>query len=158
MSDTPSTDHGKTYAPFEAAYYGYLRELQVIGNELMQGVINAQKDCTPLPGDDMRAVCDKIIGYNDAIHSAWEDSQRRYKTAYFGFLDNFGRAWADADKTHISPPAMAMITQSAAAVASHASATIGNMDVFAWTGVPIPTAGDTRTQPQSENGGRSGIV
>lgn len=159
MADTPTTTDRKTYAAFEAAYYDYVRELEGTGQELTQGVTAAHNDARtsqlqpPEPSADPKAAHEaqeKLArAYCEAICSAWEGSQRRYASAYFGFLDSFGHAWAGAERSHMSPPALAAIAQCIAAVASHASATIGNTDVFAWTGVPMPAAGDSKTPAHS---------
>ena len=79
----------------------------------------------------------------------WDASQKRYIDAYFEFLDKFGQAWISADKSHMAPPAVTMIAQSAIAAAGHAAETIGNLQLFVMTGVPAANPEPERTAPKA---------
>jgi hypothetical protein len=154
---TDATIDRTTHEAFEAAYYDYLRELEGVGHELTQNVLTAQNAVRtaqmPPPSGESNEAHEKLTrDYGQAINSAWEGSQRRYADAYFAFLESFGKAWTSADRSHMSPPALAALAQSVAAVASHASATIGNMDIFTWTGVPMPAADDPNAPKTEESG------
>jgi hypothetical protein len=140
---TSTDETTKSFAPFEQAYYEYVRELSTIAHELNSGVFEAQKAGAPAPRDEPAAIQEKSRGYNEAVQTAWEASQKRYTQAYFDFLDKFGSAWMAAEKSHMAPPAMAMLAQSAMVAAGHAATTIGNMDVFGWSGAMPKTGGGT---------------
>jgi uncharacterized protein (DUF4415 family) len=141
-SAAPATRGGKCDR-FEAAYLEYVRELDDARHELMRTISEAQHDlrqarlrCRSDSDDkDQVKMSDDHCG---AICRAWEAWQERVNEAYRTFLEAFGTAWDDTDWDDLDPPALAAIAQGLVAVAGHGAATIGNLDVFAATGVRPP--------------------
>lgn len=154
-SAAPATRGGKCDR-FEAAYIEYVRELEDAGHELMRSVRECQIDLRQAELGSRRDSSDSpdqakmSEDYCGAVSRAWEAWQERVNSAYRTFLEGFGTAWGDTDWDDLDPPALATIAQGLVAVAGHGAATIGNLDVFAATGVQPPAQAVS-----SSSGGRS---
>ncbi len=138
--DTQQSPEDPTLKAFETPYNEYIGALAGISDELSARLMEAQKSYAEAGAagpESAASAHDKAIhGYIGAVRATWEGSQQKYGEAYASYVEAYREAWANVDPASMSPQALAMIGQSAAAAAGYAASTIGNWSLVAATGIP----------------------
>lgn len=147
MANTSKNKDERPYEAFETAYQDYLTSLDEIGRALNAQMVDAHGEAAKAQSamsaspEEMQAAFETMSeNYIGQVHATWEESQDGYAKAYFAFLQSFGKAWAAADKEIMHPGAVATLAQCIESAAGIAASTIGNLDIFAQTGVMPPAA------------------